>query len=152
MGRSTSVTDTPGDDCEGPDYLRQQRRGEKRRGTDAEMAAPPRTDAARPPHRPVEIAREALGILQELRRRLGEVHAAGRAVEEAEAEFSLQFPDEAGDHWLRHVQRLGGAGEVVGLGHGNEGAELAEGDAHRPAPTAFIVISYQLRCEGWLIG
>jgi hypothetical protein len=50
----------------------------------------------------------------------GEGYLSCGAVEERDVQFCFQLPDRMRQHRLRHVQLLGGAPEVAGLGHHRE--------------------------------
>ncbi len=57
---------------------------------------------------------------------LGEVDAAGGAVEQLDAELGFQLADLLGERRLGHVEPLGGATEVTLLGHRHEVPKVAQ--------------------------
>ncbi len=65
-------------------------------------------------------------IAQQGLARVGQYHAAGRALEELGADFGLQGLDLAGEGGLGQVQALGGATQVAFFRYGYEIGEAAE--------------------------
>ena len=57
--------------------------------------------------------------------RLGQTDTPGRSLEELHAEFLLQIPDLTAEGRLRDMEPLGGPGDVLLFGHGDEIAEMA---------------------------
>lgn len=57
---------------------------------------------------------------------VGEVDAAGGAVEQLDAQLGLQLADLLGERRLGHVEPLGGATEVAFLGHRHEVSQMTQ--------------------------
>src|SRR5207245_2465100 len=79
--------------------------------------------AAMAAHR-VDPARPARDDRQELAPGLRQRHGARGAIEQAHAERLLEMADADGERGLRHVQRLGGTGEVSETGDAQKRLEL----------------------------
>ena len=69
-------------------------------------------------------------MTQELVPLLGELDAAGVALEEADAEVDLKLLDGLGDGRLGDRDRLGGGGHGPLLGNGHEVPDLTQGNRH----------------------
>jgi len=115
---------------EGRDDRGQQRRRDGRQGGDGDHAASPSGDVAGIDGHRVDLAQHARDDRQELAPDLRQRHGARGPVEQPHAEGVLEMADADGERRLRHVQRLGGAGEVSEAGDAEEGLELTEGEIH----------------------
>ena len=83
--------------------------------------------------RPLRGQHGRLGALQDVLRagqegaaRVVQRHAPAVAVEQRRADFLLQLADLLRQRRLRHAQLFGGAGEVFGLGGGDEITQVAQ--------------------------
>ena len=74
----------------------------------------------------IEVSQQALGIGVQRLAGLGQPHALGVALEQGQADFSLQAADLLRQRRLLHAQRFGGTRQVAGAGHGGEVAQLPE--------------------------
>ncbi|MGY3678202.1 hypothetical protein ACVWXU_001825 [Streptomyces sp. TE33382] len=81
----------------------------------------------------VRVREDPAGQRQQCLARVGEGDVAPCPAEQFGAQLVLQRPDLLGERRLRDMHRLGGAGEVPGLGDGHEIGELLE--VHAPTIT-----------------
>ena len=92
--------------------------------------APSRSVPVRPPasaparSRSASAARRISRALQEVLALGGEVQTAADAVEERQAQLALEVADLARERGLREAQLRGGAGDIAGVGHADEVAEV----------------------------
>jgi len=74
-------------------------------------------------------------LAQKLMALVGQGHALGVAIEQADADFLLQLLDRQGQGRLRDVHRLGGSRDGARLGHGDEVTDLTQSH-HENTPPA----------------
>ena len=74
----------------------------------------------------VRRAQDLARALQEVFALGGEVQTAADAVEERQAQLALEVADLARERGLREAQLRGGAGDVAGVGHADEVAEVPQ--------------------------
>ena len=83
-------------------------------------------------------------LTQELVTLMGERHALGVAIEQADADFLLQLLDGQGQGRLGNERGLRGGGDRAGLGNGDEMADLTQG--HHGRLTRWAVFIDCLEC------
>jgi len=118
---------------EGRDDRGQQGRRDGRQRRHGDDATPPSCDVPRVDGHRVDLAEHAGDNRQKLAPDLRQRDGARGAIEEPHAQRVLEMADPDGERGLRHVQRLGGAGEVSEAGDPEEGLQLAEGEIHSGA-------------------
>lgn len=77
-------------------------------------------------HRVVRALQDVLRARQEGAAGVVQADAAPAPVEQRRADFLFQLPDLLRQRRLRHAKLLGRAGEVLGLGRGDEIAQVAQ--------------------------
>ena len=80
-----------------------------------------------------QLAEDRAGAWQKRFARVGQADGAAEAVEQARAQFALQFEDLLGERRLRDMRLLGGTAEGAGFGDGAEVAKLVEFHKEQPA-------------------
>ena len=76
--------------------------------------------------RGLDVREDLGGALDQQASGVGQVDAAGGAVEEARVQLRLQLPDLLGEGRLGHVESLRGAAEVALLGDGEEVPQVSQ--------------------------
>ncbi|MCY1187287.1 hypothetical protein D9M73_282490 [compost metagenome] len=90
-------------------------------------------------------------LAQELMALVGQRHALGVAVEQADADLLFQLLDSQGQGGLGNEHRLGGGGDGAGFGNGDEMADLAEGHHVRRFASGWLpqIMVYRKLNEGF---
>ena len=89
-----------------------------------------RLQLARAADHAVEIGHRLARQRQDLGAGQGQLQHAGVAVEKSQAEIGLELAHQGAHRRLRQAELVGRAGEVFGLGDGDESAQLPERDIH----------------------
>ena len=108
------------------DEPRHQRRGIQRRARDAQRAASQLFEIACVVDGARQVVEQLVGERQELRACRRRREAARRALEEAHADRRLHLLDEQAERRRRHVQPARRGRVAAAVGHGHEGAQLAQ--------------------------
>ena len=129
-----------------PEDARQERGTEARRGADADVTSPQTVELRHPVDDLGEVGQHPAGHRQQGLPGVGHRHRAGPPVEERRAEAALQLADLGAHGGLRHVQAIGGAGELALLGDGDEVLELV--NRRQDAAMVFVAASSWPRATG----